>query len=296
MLVYLLMIAASFTHLSEGILIKQYNKKHSNGGFVFTAIVSVFGLIFVLASELIKGNALDFTLSILPYGIIAGILYCSASVFTYIALQHGSFAITQLVLSYSLVISIIYGLLFLKEDANVFTYIGFVLIAASIFLVRGKSESNAADKNTNTNKFSFLWVVAMIISVLGCGMFGVIQKMQQLRFEKALDSEFMIITYAISALTLLVVGFIKDGYKHCFSVFKTGTLYAGSAGLTNGATNMLGMLINTMIPISIATPTRSAIKTVISFLFSLLVFKEHFEKRQIIGVILGAAAVVLLNL
>jgi multidrug transporter EmrE-like cation transporter len=51
-----------------------------------------------------------------------------------------------------------------------------------------------------------------------------------------------------------------------------------------------------MIPISIAAPTRSGIKIVISFLISLFIFKEKLTKRQVVGVIIGAAALVLLNL
>ncbi len=286
MIGYLLMFASASTSLAEGILIKQYNKKHSKGGFMFTALVSVFGLVFFVVKNL---TSLSFELALLPYALIGGGLYCAASIFTYFALQWGSFAITMLVLSYSLLISILYGIIALGETGSAFTYIGFAVIILSIFLVRRKPDAD------EKKSFSFKWLIAMVISVLGSGFFSVVQRMQQIKFEKAYDGEFMIIVYAVTAVALIITAISIDK-KDCFYILKKGGPYAALAGIANGATNMLGMLVNTMVPISISTPTRSALKSVISFIVSLFVFKEKFEKRQVTGVVLGAVAVVLLNL
>ncbi len=293
MIPYLLMLLTSVTSLAEGILIKKYNQKHSKGGFIFTAFVSLFSMLFFLFSDIFTDpNGLSFNLEFLPYAILAGVLYCAASLTTYLALQYGSFAITMLILSYSLVISILYGLFFLNNPASVFTYIGFAVIAVSIFLVRGKAPEGTK------KKFSVKWLVCMIISVLGSGFLSVVIKFQQDKFHDAYNNEFMVICLAFSALTLFIVGFVKDG-GDCIYILKKGTPYAALAGIANGATNLLGILINSDlfdIPFAITVPTRAAMKTVVSFLVSFFLFHEKFEKRQIVGVIFGAAAVVLLNL
>ncbi len=292
---YLLMFVTSITSLAEGILIKKYNQKHSKGGFIFTAFVSLFAMVFFFISDLITDpNGLQFNIEVLPYALIAGVLYCAASLATYLALQCGSFAITMLILSYSLVISILYGLIFLHDSVNIFTYIGFAVITVSIFLVRGKQPDGAGKKK----KFSVKWLIYMIISVLGSGFLSVVSKYQQDKFNDVYNNEFMIICLAFSALTLFIVGFIKDG-RDCVYILKKGTPYAALAGLANGATNLLGIVINSsifVIPYAVKIATRSSIKTVVSFLVSYLLFKEKFEKRQLIGVALGAIAVILLNL
>ena len=77
-------------------------------------------------------------------------------------------------------------------------------------------------------------------------------------------------------------------------MIKYGTVYALGAGVANGLTNMLSMVVNTMIAISIAAPLRAGSKIIISFLISTFIFKERFYKRQILGVILGAIGVILL--
>ena len=291
---YLCILLAVCSGLTEGFLIKKYNQKHTKGGFIFTAIVSLCSMLFFLFSDLITDNSgLSFPLAMLPYAIIAGILYCTASVMTYFALNCGSFAITMLILSYALVFSTVYGLVFLNESASAFTYIGFVLIALSLFFVRGASEKK--EDGTAEKRFSAVWLICIVLSVIGAGMFGVLQRMQQVRFDDAVTNEFMVVALGISAVILFVVGLVKDK-KDCGYIFKNGSPYALGAGLANGATNMLNMIAYTMIAISVAAPTEAGVKIIISFLLSCFVFKEKFFKRQIIGVILGAIAVVFLNI
>ncbi len=302
MYAYLLMVVFAFTGLAESVLIKQYNKKYDKGGFVFTALVSVFGLVYMIGSNLVAGKGVHFTPELIIYAVIGGILYCSASICTFIALRTGPFAITMLVLSYSLVFSILYGLVFLHDPATPFTYIGLLMIAASIFLFKASPKKDKEEEVAEEaepvlpekKKFSWVWLITMIVSVVGAGMFSVIQKMQQVEFDKAYDNEFMMITYALTAVSLLIIGFARDG-KDSFKIIKNGVPYAGLAGIANGATNMIGMVTNALIAVSIAVPTRSVIKTLVTFLVSLLIFKEKFTLKQIIGVILGAAAIVIIR-
>ena len=172
---YLFIVLSVCAGLAEGFLIKTYNKKHEKGGFIFTAIVSLCAMLYFLIYDLIVDDAgLIFLPDMIPYAVIAGILYCAASVLTYYALRLGSFAITMLILSYALVFSVLYGLIFLREPATPFTYIGFGLMVLSIFFFRGKEDECKEEK-----KFSFLWLICITVSVIGSGMFGVLSRMQQ---------------------------------------------------------------------------------------------------------------------
>jgi multidrug transporter EmrE-like cation transporter len=126
-------------------------------------------------------------------------------------------------------------------------------------------------------------------------MFGVMQKLQQVKFEKAYDNEFMIVTYAFTVITLLIIGLIIDG-KDLLYILRHGSLHSALAGISNGATNLLNLVVNAMLPITVAAPTRSGVKIVVSFLISLVIFKEKLARRQIAGVAIGAAALILLNL
>lgn len=290
MIGYLCIVLSVCTSLTEGFLIARYNKKYEKGGFIFTAIVSLFSMLFFLFFDIIVDSAgLTFLAEMLPYAVASGIMYCGASILTFFALKYGSYALSMLILSYSLVFPTAYGLIFLQEPATPFTYVGFALIALSLFFVRAQK---SADQGKNKNVL--LWLIFILISVAGSGMFGVVQRMQQIRFGGAVDREFMVVTLAISTAISLAIGLYSDK-KYCLQILKQCVPYAGAAGLANGGTNMLTMFVRTLIPISIVSPTTSGVKIIISFLLSCFVFKEKFLKRQIVGVILGGIAVVLLN-
>ena len=288
---YFLIVLSVCASLTEGFLIKNYNKKHEKGGFIFIALVSAFSMLFFLCTDLIADKmGLRFPSEMFPYALAAGFVYCMASLFTFFALKYGSYALTMLIVSYSLIFSTLYGVIFLQEQATVFTYVGFALIALSLFFVRGETMGEVQEKQN-----LLLWLIFVSLSVVCAGMFGVVQRMQQIRFQDAVTREFMVVAMAFSALASFVIGLCLER-KDSFQVLKHCVLYAGGAGIANGTTNMLNMLVTMLMPISIFAPTQAGIKIVISFLMSYFIFKEKFLKRQILGVFLGGVAVVLLNI
>ena len=283
-------------HQIEGIMIKKYNSKHSKGGFIFTAILSLFAMLFFLIMDLITNRGgLNFPPQMIPYGIASGAFYCTASFSTYVAYRHGSYVLTNLFLSYALLFSVGYGIIYLKEMPGWIAYIGLALMMVSIFLARNTKKPAGDDSAKQPPKTSLLWVICVLLSLIGAGMFGVMQKLQQVKFEKSCDNEFMIVTLGFSALAMLVIGLIKDG-KDLPYILRHGCIPAGVAGMANGGANLFNLITNAMLPISIVAPTRSGIKIIISFFIALVIFKEKLSKRQILGVILGATALILLNL
>lgn len=280
---YLLIVINVFAGLAEGIFIKKYNSKHAHGGFVFTGITSLFAMLYFVLTDT---GAFVVTPAIVPYAVISGVLYCVASVLTYFALSCGSFAMSMLVLSYSIVFSICYGILFLDEAVTAFSVVGFVLLLISLFLTRGSSIGG---------RISVKWIIFIVLSTVASGLFSIIIRIQQIRFDSAYDNECMALCLGLSTVFLFAVGVFTEG-KHMKEIIKYGVPYAMGAGLINGFRNMLSIVVYTMLPISLSSALTSGIKTVVSFVVSALLFKEHFLKRQVVGVIVGALALVFLNL
>ena len=102
----------------------------------------------------------------------------------------------MLIMSYSLIIPTMYGIAFLKEPVRMSTYIGIALLMISLFMVNMKKE-NA--------KFSLVWIMWLIICFVGNGMCATVQKMQQLRFDGAYKSEFMIVALAVVIIISLAI-------------------------------------------------------------------------------------------
>ena len=127
----LMLTLCVFIHQLEGIFIKKYNSKHTKGGFIFTALVSLFSMLFFLVTD--KGG-FDFRAEMIPYAIVAAICYFSASFLTYVAFGCGSYVMSNLFLSYSLIFSIGYGLFFLGDPVTPLTIPGLIIVFISIFL------------------------------------------------------------------------------------------------------------------------------------------------------------------
>ena len=252
-------------------------------------MISAFSLIFFLVTD---RDGFHAPAGLWLLGIVSGIFYCTASFLTYLALRCGPFAQTNLILSYNVVLTIGYGMFFLREPLSLMTLPGIAVILISLYLIN----PSAKDKGkTEENRMSAKWLLFIGLSTVGCGMVGVLQKMQQVRFENTCNHEFMMITLSFSAVMLAAVGLWQERGR-IGSILRYGLPFAACAGVSNGMTNFLSMLINSIMPISLASPLRTGTKIVLSFLCSRFLYRETFNRRQIVGIVLGTLGLILLNL
>ena len=120
-------------------------------------------------------------------------------------------------------------------------------------------------------------------------------KLMELLGDNAYNNECVALALGFSAIILFVAGAFTDA-KHIKEIVRFGVPYAMGAGVVNGFRNILALVICTFLPIAVSSAMGSGLKIVISFAVSYFLFKETFLKRQILGVGVGAVALVLLNL
>ena len=283
----LLVALRAVVQQGEGMLVKRYGKKHSECGMFFNAITCLFSVVFFLVTD--KGG-LCFPEKMFVYGFVSCILFATGFYAMYVALKLGSFVATMLISSFSGVISVCYGILFLKEQISIPTYIAIVLVFVSVFLMRYEKNNNAEKK-----KVSVKWLLWALLSAVSNGFIAVVSRTQQIYFENAYDNEFMICSFGGAFVVLLVLGMFieKDKIK---SSLKYVMLYGMATGLLNGAKNLIGLGIYLFIPLAIATPVKTGSAFLLSFFVSLIIYKEKFTKQQVTGVILGILALIMFNL
>ncbi len=283
---YIIMLFSSAFNITSGSLIRQYEKKHTSGRLMYLAILCLFSSLFFFVTD---KNGLSFNPKLIFYGLLSGFFYCTAYFLTFVAYANGSFALTNLIVSFSLASSVIYGLFFLHDNLSVYGYIGLILIFVSIFTI------NFPQKKDGKKEFSVKWLLAVLGCFVGNSAIGVIRKIQQLEFANALDNEYSILMTGSGFAVFLLISFIteKDEWKHFFSPSR---LYAVGSGVCNGAQNFAVLLVNRMMIISIAGPLFAGMNIILNFAVSLLIFKEKFSKIQLFGTALGIASVVLLSI
>ena len=282
----ILIILCTVTVTVQQVFKKQYSLRCEGGNYFFSASVSFFALLFFLFTP----GKIRLSTDILPYSVGFAAVFAMATVYSVLALKIGSLAITSLVLSYSLIIPTLYGFLFLDEKITPFKCGGILLLLISIFLIR--SETKESDK---TNKPTVKWIIYVLTAFVSNGMCSVVQNAQQRKFEGTQNSNFMILALIISTAVLLVLSLIFER-NTILNVLKKGTVLSTACGICNGATNYLVMVIIAMVASSVFFPVLSAGQLVLTFAISVLMYKEKFIPRQIVGLGCGILSLVLLNI
>ena len=281
----LLLLINQAVYQGYGAVTRHYSRKHGNGGLFFNAIICLFSMIFFIITD---KDGFNFTKELFIYGSVSVLLFVAGFYYMFIALQTGSYAISVLLNSFSGIIAIVYGILFLNEPADIGTYFGIALSFVSVILM------NSVKKGSEESKgFSVKWLVSVLISLVANGFIAVISRMQQLRFNHQCDNEFMIISLGGAFLVLFVYGIVRER-NNIVSVIKHGLVYGVCSGTLNGVMNFVQLMVYIYMPISAATSIKTGLTTACSFAVSGIAYKEKFNIVQIIGAVTGVVALLLL--
>ncbi len=281
---YLLLLLVIVFLTAQNMVQKQYNlKTTSPNTFLFGSCSAFCAMIFYLISAKFQ---LDFNVEFIGYSVGFALCYSTSMIGHFLAIKFGSLSLTVLILSYSLLIPTMYGIIGLNESLSVIGIVGIICLIISLFLIVDKKDKAA---------FSFKWLLCLTAGFVGNGMCSTVQKMQQLRFDGNYKQEFMMLAMAICAIVLFVISlFNREKYKE--GGFFTGFRFGAFNGTANGVVNLLVMILSGMIGNSILFPSVSAGGIVAGFIVATVVYKEKLSRTQLIGYIIGTISIILLNL
>ena len=284
MLGYLLIAVFTLLNLTESVLVRNYAKKHGSGGMLMNAIVALFATLFFVITDT---DGFYAPIEMIPIAVLNAFLFGAGFYTSFLAYRCGPYGLTRLISNFSLLFSIFYGIFFLNEQPGITTYIGIVMIFAAMVLINYKK------KGEDEKGVSLKWFICVTISLVANGFIAILTRMQQIRFNDTCSKEFQIISIGGSFLLLAVIGLILDRDK-LSRFLKHGVLYGIGAGIANGAKNFLTLVIYMLLPLSVVSPMKTGLGMLATFALALFVYKEKYSKKQIVGVILGVAAVLLL--
>lgn len=283
----LVVLSGLMSHQLEVMIVKNYGAKHGKGGMFFNAILCLSATIYFFVTD--KGG-LVLPTGVLIYGLVNSTMYAVGFYSAYIAFKIGSFGLTQFFTSFVGIITIFYGIVFLGEPISPLMIVAMVLVFVSVFLMQYQ-------KNTDEEKvkFSVKWIISVLLVIISNAAISILGKLQHDAFSDTYKNEYLIVTFIGSALWLIIMGIIfeRDSFK---PTIKHGLLYGFGAGVFNGINNVLVLVSYNFFTLSFLSPVRTGLGLVISFVVSSLVYKEKFTRRQVIGVILGILAVILINI
>ncbi len=279
----LLLIAIILGVSMQDVMKKIYNKKSSAPGTYFFVTLSALSAAIFFA---LTSGSLNFNASLIPYSVAFAIAYTTGVVGSVSAISSGPLSLTTLIVSFSLMLPTLYGLIFRNDPISIGLFPGLALLATSLVLI---------NKRDTQVKINPKWVISVIFAFAGNGFCTIVQNMQQVKFGGSFKNEFMIIALVITSVAALVMTLIKER-----KIIKKQTLLDCSLGVicgtANGAVNLFVMMLSALMPVSLMFPIISAGGIVLTFIISTTIYKEKLSKLQLIGFILGTASVVLLNI
>ena len=279
---YLMLSAVVLFIPLQDVLKKPFTVRFDGKGvYLFNAIISLIALMFFVV---ISGD-FKWNVGYLPYSIGFAVSYMAANVFTLLCLTCGTMSLTALVNKYSLLIPTFYGML-LGESVSPFLIGGIVLLAVSLFLINKPKEGG---------KISLKWLIFVLLAFTGNGMCVVTQKMCQQAFGDTYSNEFMLVALGLSFAASLALG-LSTSRKDTFTHLKHAVIPAGACGILNGAVNLFVMILNGVFNASMMFPLVSAGGIIIVYFLSKWLYKEQLTHLQTVGLLVGIASVVLLNL
>ncbi|MBQ4630181.1 MAG: EamA family transporter [Clostridia bacterium] len=267
----------------QNVIKKAYGDKTQGfGTYIFTGIVCIVAAVFFAVT---KKGGLHFSMEILPYSAGFALGFAAIMVFSILAIRCGSLAITSLIISYSLMVPTVFGIIYFKEPTSWPLYVGVALLLISLALI---------NREEGKVKVNVKWIIYAVLSFFGNGFCYVVMQLQEKSAYASQSNEFMIIALLMAATLMIVMALIYER-KHAIMCLKKA-YFPVICGAANGLANFLTILLLGMMPASVMNPLTAAGGIVATAAVSILLYHEKLSKYQIAGVILGTASVVFLNL
>ena len=281
--VYILIIISSAT---QSATTKLFNRNCSNSA-VFNTIKSCTALVLF---ALIASFDFSFHLPTVLFGFSYGACLCISMYTGYKALCCGPMALTSMLVSFSIVIPLIWGITVGNETLKAIQYLALALLLLAIIFINADKIKEKKRKPIQYGS----WLLFVGITFACNGICSILQKQHQTFYPEAHSKEFMLFAMLLCSVIFLIFALSKIPPKKLIAI--KGKRYAVLSGLVNGIANFLTLVLAGMENASVMFPIISAGTILASLICGRLVFREKLKANHYVALAAGIVAVVLLKL
>lgn len=264
-------------HLSKG------NIKNTTDSVFANCLV--FAFTFVIFSLSLKNGI---NLSVIYYSVWFGVLGVSFQVFYALALNTGPFSVSCMLINLSMVLPVIFSIVFYNEKATITKIVGIILCLIALFL-----NIKRDDKKVNVK-----WFVYVALAFLSTGGISIVQKIfAKSTYGNCLE-QFIFSGYLIAFLLSGVIFFILQKYSQnkTIKVNRKNVLLIFLIAASLGVFQFIYTYGNSFVDAIILVPSVSGLATVFQMLSGRIIFREKFTKRQICSICVGITSILLISM
>ena len=226
-------------------------------------------------------------------GIVFGIATALCAIFNMKALECGPLSYTKIIISCSMIIPALAGMLFFEEEAiSAWQYIGIMCMVVSFVC--------AVDKKDEKSGASFRWLFFCLGAFAFCGSVGIMQKIHQSSAYKKEFGVFLIIAFMASAMLSLCAAFacrVKTGERITLLDAGQRKGFWGitlACGIGIAFCNAINIYLSGVIDAILLFPVLNGGSMLLTSAAGFLLWKEKFSRKQYVGLALGILAIFLL--
>ena len=250
---------------------------------LYTSVVWL--VMLTIESRLVISVRLD----VLTWGILYGLTQALFVYFKVKAMGTGPVSITTLIGNSSLLISIGVSYIVWGESVTSWDLVGLLMLCTGIVLANYKKENEQYNP-----KWKF-FVVGFFVFAAAVGLvfkaFGKTACSEQTNSMMLVSSVVMIGFYLILSLR---TGGIKPEITGVMRS-KKFLLISGCAGVLSCLHNRLNIMLSSKIDAIIFFPSFNGGVIILSSILSVLIYGEKLTRRQVVGICLGIAAVIVIG-
>lgn len=229
---------------------------------------------------------------ILVFGMAFGIFFCLMIIFSAECYECGPMSLTGIITNMSMIIPLIYSCAVYGESITPMQAVGIIFMIATIILAGiGKSDQKYGASRK--------WIVMVIIAFIANGLIAIFQKQYGISDPKGQINSFMLIAYCTSSI-LFTLYYFTQRRLHIKTETPVQWLPLGILSLISGIAsfggNGIATYLSNRVQASILYPCVNGGLCILLAAISFLVFKEKISKSKVFSIIIGLAAIVVLNL
>ncbi|MBE7039739.1 MAG: hypothetical protein E7398_03305 [Ruminococcaceae bacterium] len=225
---------------------------------------------------------------IIFYALAFGILSASFQIFYALALKSGPFSATCMLVNLSMVIPVVFSVIFINEKLTVVKIIGVILCLLALFL----------NTHKDGKKFNFKWLFYVLMAFSSTGGISVTQKIFAKSQFAGEVKQFVFLGYLIAFLVTFILVFVQKGMKleRNFKINKKNLLLVFSIAGSLGLFQYFNTYANSFIDAIVLNPSISGLATMFQMFSARIIFKEKFTVKQICSICIGIVAIIMISI
>ncbi len=293
-LYYLMTLASVLMETAKNVFSNSFSKnylKNNTDVYKFNTFMYAGSLAVMVVMLLVEGCKL----SLYTVGMAFLFALVSGGMQTFLlrALRQGPLSFVNFIqTSGGLVIPALFGALFLKQGIKPLQIVALPILIVSMALVMDLR----GDKNTDDQKGG-RWLPDAILSMVCCGLVGVLQSLHQESDHSDELYGFLAVTFFFIVLMNLIPWLMGEKKEPAnFSMRTRAFVQPVGSGVFMGIVNVVNLFLIGVMPSVIFFPIANGGLLIMTILAAVVFFRERLKPAQWIGIVIGIVAMCMLGI